>query len=136
VDSLEIAGICARIAAEKRAQDLLLLEMRRISAVADYFLVATARNRRQMSAIADQIRVDLKHLDVRHLHVEGRGSERWVLLDYGGVVVHLFDAETRAFYDLESLWADAPRVPLEKVLPEHLREDRAAADLSPPNSEA
>lgn len=110
MESLEIAQACARIAAEKKATDLLILEVGDLLGIADYFVFATARNARQLKAISNQIRVDLKALDVRDLHTEGVGTERWVLLDYGFVVVHLFDAETRAFYDLESLWADAPRV--------------------------
>ncbi len=113
---MELVKTCTQIASDKRAQDILILDMKKFLGVADYFVVATARNKRQMSAIADQIRVDLKKQVSRDLHVEGYGTERWVLLDYGDVIIHLFDPETRAFYDLESLWADAPRVPVSAVL--------------------
>ena len=116
MNSYEIVQQCARIADDKRAEDVLVLETREISSVADYFLLATARNKRQMKAIAEGMRVDLKQHGVRDLHTEGYGGERWVLLDYGAVVVHVFDAETRGFYDLESLWADAPRLDLAKLL--------------------
>ena len=113
---MEVVKTCLRIASEKRAQDILILEMKSFLGVADYFVVATARNKRQMSAIADEIRVDLKKREIRNLRAEGYGTDRWVLLDFGDVVVHLFDSETRAFYDLESLWADAPRVPVNSLL--------------------
>jgi ribosome-associated protein len=113
VEALEVAQACARIAADKRATDLLILQIGDLLGIADYFVLATARNRRQIKAISNQIRVDLKVHGVRDLHTEGVGTERWVLLDYGSVVVHLFEPDTRAFYDLEALWADAPRIPVE-----------------------
>ena len=115
MESLDIARTCARIAADKKASGILILEVRDLTGIADYFVMATARNRRQLKAVADQIRVDLKEQGVHHVQTEGRGSDRWVLLDYGPVVVHLFDARTRSYYDLESLWADAPRVPVPEL---------------------
>ena len=112
VDSIDVAKKCAQIASDKRATDLLILEIGPILAVADYFVFATVRNKRQLKAIANGIRVELKEDGVRDIGVEGHGTERWLLLDYGDVVVHIFDQESRAYYDLESLWADARRVEL------------------------
>ena len=112
MESLDIARLCARVADEKRAEDILILQTGKVSSVAEYFILATARNRRQMKAVLESIRLELKSLGVRDLHSEGYGGDKWTLLDYGDVVVHVFDADTRSFYDLESLWADAPRVPL------------------------
>jgi len=80
--------------------------------LADYFLVCTARNRRQLKAVADAVAKDAPRVATRGRHVEGAAGGRWVLLDLGDVVVHVFDPEARAYYDLESLWADAPRVPV------------------------
>jgi len=108
----EAVQICAHVALDKKATDVLILQVDEVIGIADYFVLATARNKRQLSAIAEQIRIDLKALGGSKDHIEGYGSDRWVLLDFGSIVVHLFDAETRAFYDLESLWADAPRVPV------------------------
>ena len=120
MNSLEVATFCARTAAEKRARDILVLDIRQVLGVADYFVIATARNKRQIKAIANALRVGLKEHGVHGLNTEGLGGERWVLLDYVDVVVHLFDPETRTFYDLESLWADAQRVALD--LPEAVDE--------------
>ena len=131
MESLEIARSCARIAFDKKASGILILEVRDLTGIADYFVMATARNRRQLKAVADQIRVDLKQEGVHHVQTEGRGSDRWVLLDYGSVVVHLFDAQTRSYYDLESLWADAPRVPT----PELTLPGRPEGDGDPPSRE-
>ena len=115
MEALAVAKLCAQIAADKRAQDLLIFEIGKLLGVADYFVCASARNKRQLKAIANGIRVGLKEEGVVSLHAEGQGTERWLLLDYGDVIVHLFDPETRAYYDLESLWADAPRVSLDDI---------------------
>ena len=112
MESPEIAQICARLAEDKKATGILILQVGELTSVADFFVLATAKNRRQMKAIADGLRVELKSRGVSDLRTEGRGTDRWVLLDFGSVVVHLFDAATRSYYDLESLWADAPRVAL------------------------
>ena len=83
--------------------------------VSEFFVIATARNKRQMSAIANQIRVDLKQEGMKDLRVEGHGTDRWVLLDFAVCVIHVFDEQTRSFYDLESLWADAPRINIDDL---------------------
>lgn len=123
---LEMAQICARIALDKRATDLLILEVGPVASIADYFVLASGRNRRQLKAISNEIRVQLKEQGIPPLHSEGLGSDHWVLLDYGAVVVHLFDPEIRAFYDLESLWADASRIPVDESQP--MRSSRAGSD--------
>ena len=114
MDSLELARLCADIAADKKCEDVLLLDVTQRTVLADYFLIATARNRRQLRAVADGIAREVTKVGRKPRHVEGTGGERWVLLDLGDVVVHVFDPEARTFYDLESLWADAPRVALAK----------------------
>ena len=114
MESLELARLCAEIAADKKCEDVLLLDVTQRTVIADYFLIATARNRRQLRAVAEGIARSAAQSGRKPRHVEGTGSDRWVLLDVGDVVVHVFDAEARAYYDLESLWADAPRVPLAK----------------------
>jgi ribosome-associated protein len=121
LDSLELAHRCAEVAIDKRCEDLLLLDVQQRTVIADYFVIATARNRRQLRAVADGIADDSAVVGRKTRRVEGTGSDRWVLLDLGDVVVHLFDSEGRTYYDLESLWADAPRIPL------HRRPARAAS---------
>jgi len=114
LDSLELARLCAEIAADKKCDEILLLDVTQRTVIADYFLIATARNRRQLVAVADGISKEVIKSAKRPRRVEGTGGDKWVLLDLGDVVVHVFDPDARTFYDLESLWADAPRVPLAK----------------------
>jgi len=79
-------------------------------------VICTASNRRQVQAIADEVRrVGREDLGVRHMGVEGLEAARWVLVDFGSVVVHIFDEPLRAFYNLDGLWADAPRLPVPEV---------------------
>jgi ribosome-associated protein len=112
LDSLELARRCAEIAVDKKCQDILLLDVRERTVLADYFLVCTARNKRQLRAVADAVVKEAPKPKTRPRHIEGADGARWVLMDLGDVVLHVFDPDARAYYDLESLWADAPRVPL------------------------
>jgi ribosome-associated protein len=115
--ALQLALAAARTAAENRGQDLVVLDLRELTSFFDYFVIATGASRRQLHAISEEIdRVLEKELGDRRMGVEGYQECRWILLDYGNVVIHLFDAETRAFYDLENLWAEAKRVDLTAVL--------------------
>jgi len=100
---------------EKKCQDILLLDVRERTVLADYFLICTARNKRQLKAVADAVVSEAPRPKARTRHVEGADGARWVLLDMGDVVIHVFDPDARAYYDLESLWADAPRVPLKEL---------------------
>lgn len=115
MDSLELAYRCVEIALDKKCQDILLLDVRERTVLADYFLVATARNKRQLKAVADGVASEAPRPKARTRHVEGADGARWVLMDLGDVVIHVFDPDARAFYDLESLWADAPRVPIKEL---------------------
>ena len=109
----ELALTAARVAEETRGSDIRILDLRGLTEVVDYFVVATGSSRRQMHAMADEIEKVVKH----DLHDRTRGAEgyeegRWIVLDYGDVMVHLFDAEARGYWDIEQLWSDAQRVPL------------------------
>jgi ribosome-associated protein len=99
----------------RKALQLRVLELSQISSLADFFLVCSGSNERQVQAIADAVVETLKAEQVRPHHVEGYQPGRWVLLDYGDFVVHVFDEDTREFYALEKLWADAPDVTAEFV---------------------
>ena len=112
--SLQRALAAARTAEDSRARDIVILDMRELTTEFDYFVLATGTSRRQLHAISEEIdQVLEKRMGDRRLGIEGYDQSRWILLDYGDVVVHLFDAETRAYYALEDLWAQAKRVPFE-----------------------
>jgi len=111
--SKQLALAAARTAEENRGDDIALLDMRGMTTEFDYFLLVTGNSRRQLHAISEEIdRVLEKDLGDHRMGIEGYNESRWILLDYGTVVVHLFDAETRSYYALEDLWGQAARVPL------------------------
>lgn len=115
--SLELATAAARTAAENQACDIVLLDMTKHTALFDYFLVVTGTSRRQLHAISEEIDHKLEDdLGDKRMGIEGYDESRWIILDYGTVVIHIFDEETRQFYSLENLWADAERVDLTDVL--------------------
>ena len=103
---------CTRAALDRKAYDLVVLETGNVSSVADYFVICSGRSDTQVQAIADGIEEHLRGQGVRAIAIEGRSHGQWVLLDYGDVVVHVFYVPVRRFYDLERLWARAPRVEL------------------------
>ena len=95
---------------ERKAEDILLLDVRKLSSVADAFLICSGRSNRQVTAIADSVNRTLKKQGIKPLHVEGKTDGHWVLMDYGHVIIHIFYETVREFYDLEGLWRDAERV--------------------------
>jgi ribosome-associated protein len=95
------------VIADKKGEDVLLLDIQDISILADYFVISSTTSERQAQAIVESVKQETKVVfDVRPLHVEGESTTEWILMDYGGVVVHLFTPEMRAYYDLEGLWRD------------------------------
>jgi ribosome-associated protein len=108
----EKALLCTRFALDKKAYDLELLEVSKLTSVADYFLICTGRSDTQVRAIAQHLEESLGREGIRPLHVEGYTRGQWVLMDYGDIVIHIFYQPIRNFYDLESLWMKAPRVRL------------------------
>jgi ribosome-associated protein len=115
--SLELALAAARTAEDNRGRDIVVLDMRPLTPIFDYFVVATGTSRRQLHAMSEEIDHTLEDdLGDRRFGIEGYDESRWILLDYGSVVIHLFDEETRGYYDLEGLWAEADRVDLSGVL--------------------
>lgn len=107
---------CVSAALEKKATDIVLLKMGGVVSYADYFLICGGRSDRQVRAIAQSIEEELKKLGHRTLGIEGVSQGKWVLLDYGDVIIHIFQESVRRFYDLEGLWIDAPRVDIENEL--------------------
>lgn len=105
------AVLAARVADDKKGLDTVVLEVGRVLAITDYFVITSAPNTRQVRTIAEEIEARLKaDAGVAPRRVEGLGELTWVLLDYGDLVVHVFLDETRRFYDLERLWSDVPRL--------------------------
>ncbi|MHB8791888.1 MAG: ribosome silencing factor [Thermoleophilia bacterium] len=100
----------ARAAADKKAEDILILDMREVCSYTDFFLICEGRSSRQTKAIADEIRIRMKAEAIAPLRVEGEVRGDWVLMDYLTVVVHIFTPEARDFYRLEVLWKEAPRI--------------------------
>ena len=103
----------AQAALDKKAEDVTVLDVRGLTSYADYFVVMTADSDRQASAIADHVEQTMKQQGVSKVGVEGYETGRWILVDYGDVVAHVMNRESRGFYDLEGLWADAPRFQVE-----------------------
>jgi ribosome-associated protein len=109
----ERVRLALHAAGEKKAHDLVVLDLREVASFTDYFVIASGTNVRQVQAIADAVQEQLrKQLSVRPARVEGYNSAEWVLLDYGDFIFHVFEEKSRRFYDLERLWRDAARVPL------------------------
>jgi ribosome-associated protein len=111
LNALETALLCAEGAESKKAFDILILDIRAFTVIADYFVICSGSNTTQVNAIADSIGHTLAQAGIRYSHIEGAADARWVLMDYGDVVVHVFDEETRTYYSLEKLWGEAPRIP-------------------------
>lgn len=105
-----------RAVREKKSLGVVALDVRKLTSVADAFIVCSGRSNRQVSAIAEHVRTTLRAAGVRPLHVEGEKEGHWALLDYGHVVIHVFFEPVRTFYDLESLWSDAPRIDLQSLV--------------------
>ena len=102
--------IAVEAAEGRQAIDLKVLALEEVSDFTDYFLICSGSSSRQVQAIADGVERELRGRGVRPLHVEGARHGRWILLDYGDFIVHVFDSERRAYYRLEDMWSDAPDV--------------------------
>ena len=111
--ALQRALVAARVADDNRGTDVHVLDLRGLTQIFDYFVVVTGSSRRQLHAMADDIgQVMKKEMHDTRRGLEGYEEGRWIVLDYGDVVVHLFDAEAREFWDLEQLWSGCKPVPL------------------------
>ncbi|MDA8235277.1 MAG: ribosome silencing factor [Clostridia bacterium] len=104
---MELAREAAQAAEDKKGLDVLILDITQISTVADYFVLSTGNSSTQVKAIADHVEEKLTEAGIKPLRREGVREGRWILLDYGDVVVHVFQQEDRAYYNLERLWGDA-----------------------------
>lgn len=110
MNSTCLAERAAALALEKKAHDILILDLRKLTSATDRFVLCTGDSETQVKAIADHVAGKLAEEGAEAWHVEGQEGRRWVLLDYVDVVIHVFYSETRDFYSLETLWGDAPAV--------------------------
>jgi ribosome-associated protein len=113
--ALEHACLCARVAADNKARDVLVLDMRGQTPLYDYFVLVTGTSRRQVHTVTEEIDAAMRAQGERRLSVEGYEASKWVVQDYGDVVVHVFSPDARQYYRLEDLWEDASRVDWERV---------------------
>ena len=127
IKALAIAGACS----EKKARDIVVMDMRKMSGVCDFFVIARGTSSTQVRAISDNITRRLKEKGERVWHVEGEREALWVLLDAGDVVCHVFQEQTRRFYDLERLWADAPRERFKETGVKSVRKIKAKTKSKP-----
>jgi ribosome-associated protein len=127
--ALERSQVCARIADDNRAKDILLLDLRQTTPLVDFFVIVTASSRRQGNAIASEIDQAMKKQGEAKLGLEGSEEGRWILIDYGDFVVHIFSPEYRAYYALEEIWGDAPQLDWHEPTP--AERQTAAADSRP-----
>jgi ribosome-associated protein len=111
--SKELAKLCARAAIEKKAEDPIILDVRKLCSFTDFFVILSGRSTRHVQGLAETIEEELRSKRLSTTKAEGLNEGTWVLLDYNDIVVHIFYSETRKFYDIEGLWHDAPRISLD-----------------------
>ncbi|MBM4329380.1 MAG: ribosome silencing factor [Deltaproteobacteria bacterium] len=120
--SKEKAEILLRAAVAKKAMNPVLIDLKGLTSLTDYFLIVSARSTRHARAVAEAVLLDAKKQKIQRYSAEGVDQGTWALLDYGDVVVHVFHTPVREFYDLEGLWAEAPREPLPPDILEEMKE--------------
>lgn len=107
----ERAVQAAKTASDKKAEDIIILQLSDLTAFADYFVICSGENPVQIRTIAEAIEQDFKkNAGIMPMGIEGLANSQWVLMDYGDIIIHIFNKESRSFYELEKLWMDAPRV--------------------------
>lgn len=121
-DLQEELDLYVQAALSRKAEGLVVLDIRDFTSIADAFIICSGRSNRQVSAIAENIQHFLRDRDIRPLHVEGLTEGHWVLMDYGHVIIHVFYEADRLFYDLEGLWADARRITTQSIQDEQKKE--------------
>lgn len=112
--ALNRACLCARTAEDNKARDIVVLDMRKLTPLYDYFVIVTGTSRRQIHTLAEEIDAALRKEGDARMGIEGYQASKWVVQDYGDILVHVFDPDTREYYSLEELWADAKKVEWER----------------------
>ena len=123
MESREMAIMAARAMDAKKGAKITVLQLEDLTVITDYFVVGTGSSRVQTQAMADGAQKALKEADILPSRVEGFQEGRWILLDFGQIIIHIFQEDERKFYSLERLWADAPSLPFAEVFPESVQEE-------------
>lgn len=118
METLELMRKAVKCADDKKASDIKVLSIGELTTLADYFVICHANSNTQMNAIADEIEEKLKEDGLLMYNSGSKGSDQWILMDYGDVVVHIFNTESREFYGIEKLWADAENVDVSDIVSE------------------
>ena len=126
LESREIALAAAELALRKKAADLVVLELTGLTVIADYFVICSGESITQVKAIAEFIEEEFSRKGIRPLGIEGLDYSHWVLLDYGDVIIHVFEKETRSYYSLERLWMDAKTLEVHEDTPDVGGKDKRA----------
>ena len=118
LSAIDRACLCARVASDNKARDVAVLDMRGITPLYDFFVLATGNSRRLVHTLTEEIDAALREQGDRRTSIEGYEASTWIVQDYGDVMVHVFNPQTREYYALEDLYADAPRIDWESHLPD------------------
>ncbi len=111
----KMAGMAIEALEEKKAEDIRVIDISNVSVIADYFIIANGSNKNQIQTLSDTVEEKLGRAGYPMKQKEGYGSANWVLLDFGDIIVHIFDKENRLFYDLERIWRDGKMIPAESL---------------------
>lgn len=114
----EMAVLACKALEEKKGQDIKVIDIHQVSVIADYFIIASGTNSNQVEAMVDNVEEQLGRAGYEAKQIEGTRSSAWILMDYGDVIVHVFDEENRLFYDLERIWRDGRIQDMEQFLAE------------------
>ena len=123
MESKELAILAARALDQRKGTKITVLKLEDLTILTDYFVVGTGATRIQTQALADSVEVELDKQGIRPNRIEGLQEGRWILMDYGQIIIHIFQEDERGFYGLERLWADAPALPFDEVFPDRSQED-------------
>ena len=113
--SREMASLAYHALEEKKAENITMIDIEQVSTLADYFIIASGKNRNQVQAMADEVDEVLGRAGYEVRHMEGYQTANWILLDYGDLVIHIFDTQNRLFYDLDRIWRDGKAVSIEEL---------------------
>lgn len=116
MEAKEMAKLAIKAMEDKKAEDISLIDISEVSVIADYFLIASGSNRSQIQAIIDNVEETLGRAGAALKQIEGYDTANWVLMDYGDIIVHVFDRDNRLFYNLERIWRDGKKVDIESFL--------------------
>lgn len=127
IESKAKAVVAARASLDKKARDVLILELKGLTVIADYFVICSGDSAPQVKAVVEQVEEKLNKRGIKPLKIEGLRNARWVLMDYGDIIVHVFETETRDYYELEKFWLDALRISFDEENKDPVdREDKRA----------